>query len=112
METTLDMRSQNGTFIGSKAPFGYQKSEASHNQLIPDPKAAIIVRKIFESAPNGLSGDYDDGIGDWNSRLVNYILTYRAYTGMFVHGKEKRAIVATHEPLVDVATFDGVQKSF
>lgn len=132
------MKAQNGTFIGPRAPFGYQKLESNHGQLIPNPKAAIIVRKIFELAANGtgitaivrylnekgiptpiqyarsngLTGNYDDGSGDWNSRSVKYILTNRTYTGMLVQEKEKRAVAATHETLVDVATFDTIQKSF
>ena len=35
-----------------------------------------------------------------------------ANTGMLVQGREKRAIEATHEPLVDSSTFDAIQKSF
>lgn len=138
VEATLDMKAQHGTFIGPRAPFGYQKSESNHDQLIPDPKAAIIVRKIFELAANGtgvtaivrylnekgiptpiqyarskgLAGNYDDGNGDWNSRSVKYILTNRTYTGMLVQGKEKRAVSATHEALVDTNTFDAIQRSF
>ena len=61
---------------------------------------------------NGLSGDYDDGDGNWNSRSVKYILTNRTYTGMLIQGKEKRVVEATHEPLVDSATFDAIQKAF
>ena len=132
------MKAQHGTFVGPRAPFGYQKSESNHDQLIPDPKAAIIVRKIFELAANGtgvtaivrylnekgiptpiqyarsngLTGNYDDGSGDWNSRSVKYILTNRTYTGMLVQGKEKRTVAATHEPLVDTDTFDAIQRSF
>ena len=138
VEATLDMKAQHGTFIGPRAPFGYQKSESNHEQLIPDPKAAIIVRKIFELAvngtgvtaivrylneneiptpiqyarSNGLVGNYDDGSGDWNSRSVKYILTNRTYTGMLVQGKEKRTVAATHESLVDTDTFDTIQRSF
>lgn len=138
LEVRLDMKAQHGTFIGPRAPFGYQKSEANHDHLIPDPQAAIIVRKIFElsangtgvtaivrylnekgiptpiqyAKSNGLTGNYDDGSGDWNSRSVKYILTNRTYTGMLVQGKEKRTVAATHEPLVDTDTFDAIQKSF
>ena len=138
MEATLDMKAQHGTFIGPRAPFGYQKAKGRHGQLILDPKAAIIVRKIFELAANGngitaivrylnekeiptpihyarsngLSGNYDDGSGNWNSRSVKYILTNRTYTGMLVQGKEKRTVSATHEALVDTNTFDTIQKSF
>ena len=134
----LDMKAQRGEFIGPRAPFGYQKSSESPDQLIPDPAAAIIVQKIFEMAAggtgvtgivrylnerglptpiqyarsNGLSGNYDDGNGNWNSRSVKYILTNRTYTGMLVQGKEKRVVDATHEPLVDSGTFDSIQKAF
>lgn len=138
VEVVLDMKAQHGEFIGPRAPFGYQKSNENPNQLIPDPVAAVIVRKIFEMAASGtgvtgivrylnerdlptpiqyarahgLEGNFDDGNGSWNSRSVKYILTNRTYTGMLVQGKEKRAVEATHEPLVDSSTFDAIQKSF
>ena len=138
VEVVLDMKAQRGEFIGPRAPFGYQKSNENPSQLIPDPAAAIIVQKIFEMATSGtgvtgivrylnerglptpiqyaraqgLDGNFDDGNGSWNSRSVKYILTNRTYTGMLVQGKEKRAVEATHEPLVDSATFDTIQKAF
>ncbi len=110
MEATLDMKAQHGTFIGPRAPLGYQKAKGIYEQLIPDPKAAIIVRKIFELAANGIGvtaivrylnekeiptpiqyarsnglfGNYDNGNGNWNSRSVKYILANRTYTGMLV----------------------------
>lgn len=138
VEVVLDMKAQHGEFIGPRAPFGYQKSNENPSQLVPDPVTAIIVRKIFEMAAsgtgvtgivrylnergiptpiqyarfNGLSGNFDDGDGNWNSRSVKYILTNRTYTGMLVRGKEKRVIEATHEPLVDSGTFDTIQRAF
>ena len=109
------MKVERGTFIGPRAPFGYQKAEANPDQLVPDPIASITVRKIFDLAANGtgvtgivrylnekglstpiqyarsngLTGSFADGTGDWNSRSVKYILTNRTYTGMLVQGKEK-----------------------
>ena len=138
VEVILDMKAQHGKFIGPRAPFGYQKSNENPGQLVPDPIAAVIVRKIFEMAAsgtgvtgivrylnerglptpiqyaraNGLDGNFDDGNGSWNSRSVKYILTNRTYTGMLVQGKEKRAVEATHEPLVGFGTFDAIQKEF
>lgn len=132
VEATLDMKAQQGTFIGPRAPFGYQKSESNHDKLIPDPKAAIVVRKIFELAANGtgmtaivrylnekniptpiqyarskgLAGNYDDGNGDWNSRSVKYILTNRTYTGMLYKEKKRELLPQHHEPLVDTDTLD------
>ena len=134
----LDMKAQRGEFIGPRAPFGYQKAASNPSQLVPDPIAAITVRKIFELAAdgmgvtaivrylnekgiptpiqyarsNGLTGNYDDGDGSWNSRSVKYILTNRTYTGMLIQGKEKRAAMGTHEALVDEKTFESIQKSF
>ena len=138
VKESLDMKAQRGEFIGPRAPFGYQKSTSNRNQLVPDPIAAITVQKIFELAANGmgvtaivrylnekeiptpiqyarsngLTGNYDNGDGSWNSRSVKYILTNRTYTGMLIQGKEKRAVEATHEPLIDSATFDAIQKMF
>ena len=138
VEVVLDMKAQRGEFIGPRAPFGYQKSNEDRSQLVPDPVAAVIVRKIFEMAAsgtgvtgivrylnerglptpiqyaraNGLDGNFDDGNGSWNSRSVKYILTNRTYTGMLVQGKQKQAVEATHEPLVNPRAFDVIQKAF
>lgn len=59
-----------------------------------------------------MSGNYDNGVGNWNSRSVKYIFTNRTYTGMLVQGKEERVVEATHEPLVDSRIFDAIQKTF
>lgn len=132
----LDMKAQRGIFIGPRAPFGYQKSEEEFGQIVPDPKAAAIVQNIFKlfvdgmgitaivrclnenniptpiqyARSKGLTGNYYDGNGSWNSRSIKYILTNRTYTGVLVQGKEKRVVAGTHEPLVDVKTFDTIQK--
>lgn len=113
-ESALDIKAQQGMFIGPRAPFGYEKSNEQIGQIIPDPDAAAIVQKIFElfsggmglttivrhlnenniltpiqyARSKGLSGNYYDGNGSWNSRSVKYILTNRTYTGVLVQGKE------------------------
>lgn len=138
VEAILQMKATHGVFIGPRAPFGYRKSKSNPDQLILDPIAAITVRKIFELASNGIgvtgivrylnekglptpiqyarangmSGNYNNGTGDWNSRSVKYILTNFTYTGMLVQGKEKRVVHGTHEPLVDTETFAAIQKLF
>lgn len=115
VEVILDMKAQRGEFIGPRAPFGYQKSKEKPSQLVPDPVAAVIVRKIFEMAASGtgvtgivrylnerglptpiqyarasgLAGNFDDGNGSWNSRSVKYILTNRTYTGSWYKAKRK-----------------------
>ena len=132
----LDMKAQRGVFIGPRAPFGYQKSEEEFGQIVPDPEAAAIVKNIFKlfidgmgittivrylnentiptpiqyARSKGLTGNYYDGNGSWNSRSVKYILTNRTYTGVLVQGREKRVVAGTHEPLIDIKTFDAIQK--
>lgn len=132
----LDMKARRGIFIGPRAPFGYQKSEEEFGQIVPDPEAAAIVKNIFKlfidgmgittivrylnentiptpiqyARSKGLTGNYYDGNGSWNSRSVKYILTNRTYTGVLVQGKEKRVVAGTHEPLIDIKIFDAIQK--
>ncbi len=54
IEATLDMKAQHGVFIGARSHFSYQKAKDNHDQLIPEPKATIIVRKNFELATNSI----------------------------------------------------------
>lgn len=61
---------------------------------------------------NDLSGNFDDGDGNWNSRSMKCILTNCTYTGMLVQGKERRVIETAHEPLVGFGTYDAIQKAF
>lgn len=80
-------------FIGPCAPFGYQKSKEEFGQIISDSEAAAIVQSIFKlfadwmgitaivrylnenrsptliqyARSKGLTDNYDDGNGNWNS---------------------------------------------
>ena len=136
-ETALDYKAQRGLFIGARAPFGYKKSEVNHNKIVIDEEAAKIVKKIFELATNnmglteivrylnenhiptpmqyarakGLTGKYNDGSGNWNTRSVKHILTNSTYTGILVQGKNKRIVENTHEALIDSNSFKIVQKN-
>lgn len=113
-------------FVIQYSPRIYNKSVSP--VLSARPQSAVRLSRFCQSAgylnerglpppiqyarSNGLDGNFDDGNGSWNSRSVKYILTNRTYTGMLVQGKEKRAVEATHEPLVDFGTFDAIQKEF
>mgnify|MGYP002510034729 FL=1 len=136
-ETALDCKAQRGLFIGARAPFGYKKSEVNHNKIVIDEEAAKIVKKIFELATNdmgltaivrylnenhiptpmqyaranGLTGKYNDGSGNWNTRSVKHILTNSTYTGILIQGKNKRVVENTHEALIDSNSFEVVQKN-
>lgn len=108
----LSAKMRAGAFIGSFAPYGYQKDPSDKNHLIPDPVAATVVR-IFalagEHAPAeiaelltgegipsplarrmalhpGLYGDREPPRG-WSASGVRKILTNPAYLGHTVQGR-------------------------
>ena len=47
-------RVKSGMFIGSRAPFGYQKDPNDRHHLIVDPPAADVVRDIFQMFADGI----------------------------------------------------------
>lgn len=47
-------RAQQGLFIGSQTPYGYQKDPNSRNHMIVDPDAATVIKIIFELAADGM----------------------------------------------------------
>lgn len=48
IKNDLFKKRMRGNFMASYAPFGYVKSPQNHNQILVDPEAAQIVRKIFD----------------------------------------------------------------
>ena len=54
IRTAKHQRAKQGLFIGSQAPFGYQKDPDCKNHLIIDFEAAETVRTIFSLAEKGL----------------------------------------------------------
>ena len=53
IKSSLETKQKNGEFIGSRSPYGYQKSPEDRHKLIPDPEVVPIVREIFERRSNG-----------------------------------------------------------
>ena len=103
------VRMQEGSYVGSLAPFGYRKSSEDRHRLIPDPPAAAIVRRIFEAAGEGSSPSqiaaalsrlalptpsaYRTGkerSGSWSARTVIKILRNPVYLGHMVQGKSRK----------------------
>ncbi len=113
----LEVKRKNGEFIGSFAPYGYQKSENDRNSLIIDPIAAGIVKDIFRMKLHGLSQDaianrlndmgvlspmeYKNATGInyqtsfktsdkavWSSVTVRRILENELYVGNLVQGRQ------------------------
>lgn len=54
-KSVLNTKVRNGDFIGSVAPFGYLKNPKDKHKMIVDPKASLIVKKIFQMILDGHS---------------------------------------------------------
>ncbi len=113
----LHMKIQNGEYIGSFAPYGYEKDPACKNRLIPDRKAAEVVKRIFKLAAKGETPAWiaealnREGISTpscyreekypsaresfpkaekWTSGRVGKILRNEVYLGHTVQGKTEK----------------------
>lgn len=53
--SALATKQRNGEFIGSWAPYGYQKSAADNHKLEPNSETAPIVQMIFQWRASGIS---------------------------------------------------------
>ena len=53
----LEVKRKNGEFIGSFAPYGYQKDGEDRHRLVVDAYAAGVVRDIFRMKLHGMSQD-------------------------------------------------------
>ena len=111
-----------GKFMGSKAPYGYIKSPMNKHQLIIDPEAAAIVKRLFAEFNNGESGRgiaaklniegvesprayHYRQIGQtnprpeestaWGSNTVMQLLKNHVYIGHMVQGKREVASFKT-----------------
>lgn len=113
----LEVKRKNGEFIGSFAPYGYQKDEGCRNRLVVDPVAAGVVRDIFRMKLHGMSQDaiagrlndmgvlspmeYKSASGSnyqtsfktgeralWSSVTVRRILENEFYIGNLVQGRQ------------------------
>lgn len=54
IKSAIIARQKQGKFIGTKAPYGYQKDPADHNHLIVDERYAPVVRRIYAMARDGM----------------------------------------------------------
>lgn len=106
---------EKGMFMGSQAPYGYQKSPQDKHQLIIDEQAARIVRRIFEEFALGenarriattLNGEgipcpslyHYQNIGKtppqnkhfyWGSNSIMQMIVNQAYIGNMIQGKRQ-----------------------
>jgi DNA invertase Pin-like site-specific DNA recombinase len=125
----LEVKRKNGEFIGSFAPYGYQKDEGCRNRLVIDPVAAGIVRDIFRMKLHGMSQDaiagrlnetgvlspmeYKNASGSnyrtgfktgeralWSSVTVRRILENECYIGNLVQGRQTTPNHKVKKPIV------------
>lgn len=131
----LDSFAKEGKYIAPRAPYGYLKSPDDKHKLVVDPEAAYTVRVIFTMASqhtpinqivrqlnsqqvpppmqyalqNGVSGNYEEGNGLWNTRTIQKILTNRTYAGDLLQGRNQVLVLDTHEAIISREQFEEVQ---
>jgi len=115
----LRAKAQRGNYIGSFAPFGYQKDKKNKYHLVAEEKSAETVRRIFQMAAagmgtvkiayllntehvptpsmikkeQGLIHKWWEGLGDeklWHHRMIHIILRDERYLGKVTYGKWHR----------------------
>lgn len=135
----LKQKVQRGEFIGSAAPFGYQKSKTVPGRLEPRQPQASIVKELFEGYCAGIpvrelvwmcqKKNYPapDPKTGWSARSVYRILENECYIGTMIQGKTRTVsyknparvqiplrewvkVENTHEPLISRELFEQVQK--
>lgn len=116
VRTSLEMKQQKGEYVGSFAPFGYQKDPANIHHFIVDKDAAEVVKRIFKLTLDGMScgniaallekegvpsptyykqingekfgsGFQKDSKASWSPLAVRRILLNRVYIGILEQGK-------------------------
>lgn len=116
--SALATKQRNGEFIGSWAPYGYQKSAADHHKLEINEETAPIVRMIFQWRLSGLGylqiarqlneqnipapARYHYMRGEakterfansiWHVPMVKKILLSEVYIGNMVQGRNRNAL--------------------
>lgn len=155
IKKSLRNKREDGLFMGSFAPYGYDRSEEDYHKLVIDPVAAEVVKKIFKMYADGygyhriceylnnnnilprsvykkqkgskfVCSNCDLETVRWNPDTVAQILKNEVYIGNLVQGKttyvsyknhKKKSVSAsewcrtpnTHEPIIDVETWNKVQ---
>ncbi len=137
MQWSIRKRMQNGTYIASNQPYGYDKL---NGRLVINEAEAEIVRRIFNEYLSGFGLNSicknlnADGIImgksgiEWKKKAVRYILTNEKYMGdclwqksytenVFPFKKPKNGgeadqyyVADHHEPIISRETFESVQE--
>ncbi len=119
---------KHGKFMGSKPPYGYVKSEENKHQLVIDPPAAEIVKRLFREFAGGDTGrniasklnaegvdtpavyyfkqtgkraTRGDNCQQWGSATIIQLLKNQVYIGNMVQCKRKVSSFKTKKRLVN-----------
>ena len=115
---------QQGININPVAPYGYLKDPGDRHRLIPDPRTAPIVQRIFTLVADGTSTEKvamilnTEGIPTpsqikvgtssahanwlpnyWRRAAIDWIIRDRQYIGSMVYGKRVRPRIGVHQQL-------------
>lgn len=118
IRAALQVRMEEGAFIGNFAPYGYQKAPENHRRLIPDPISSPVVQRIFTEAADGgrpstiaehlnrdkilppslyrcsnrpeLKPEHYTQKGAWTANTIIKLLHNPVYLGHMVQGKTKK----------------------
>ncbi len=113
VRTALDTRKKSGLFIGTSAPLGYQKDPKDKGHLIPDPKTAWIIQRIFQDfltygsvigtakrlteagviTPSAVKGAGPTQMrfpGVWSDNMVRRVLTNPTYAGHLTQNRRRK----------------------
>ena len=114
MKASLQVKKNDGKFVGAYAPYGYKKDPKDKHKLIIDEKAAKVVKRIFEmftsgigvteigrilttekipipSVHNGLNRGMKSSIyGNWGNRTISDMIQLPTYIGHLTQGRSKK----------------------
>ena len=112
---------EQGIPIATRPPVGYRKRP--DRRLEPDPKAAPLVREVFERRAQGARFDElahvleaagvrtSQGSKTWTRQALHNILSSRVYLGELSYGNPPRYVNEhAHEPIVDIETWQAAQR--
>ncbi len=120
VKTSFQNKCANGEYVFGQVPFGYAKSRTEKNTVIVNEKEAVIVRRIFSLAEQGMGAaqiarelirektptitqmrhpDWKPARENhaWSSTAVRALLNNRFYLGEMAYGKSVRKSVGSKD---------------
>ncbi len=117
IHSALSIKQKKGDFIGSLAPYGYQRSMEDKHKLEVDPEAALVVQEIFKKRYAGESFlqiakwldnrgipspsfyQYQKGhkkikptASVWRAQTIKHIISNPVYLGHMAQGRTKKSL--------------------